>query len=52
MKVWVDGAAKYIAKNVSSITTPGIALTSGTHRITVQAYTGTIYSSSESITVH
>jgi acid phosphatase len=52
MKVWVDGAAKYMAKNVVSITTPPIALTAGTHKITVQAYNGTLYSSSETIMVH
>jgi len=52
MKVWIDGVAKYTAKNVVSITTPLIALTAGTHKITVQAYNGTLYSSSETITVH
>jgi len=36
---------------VTSITTPGIAMTTGSHRITVQAYNGTLYSSSENITV-
>ena len=52
MKVWIDGVARYTAKNVVSITTPPIALTSGTHKITVQAYNGTLYSSSETITAH
>jgi acid phosphatase len=51
MKVWVDGVAKFTASNVTSITTPGIALATGSHRITVQAYNGTLFSSSESITV-
>jgi hypothetical protein len=52
MKVWVDGVAKFTAKGVTSITTPGLAMTTGSHRITVQAYTGKLYSSSEAITVH
>jgi len=52
MKVWIDGVARYVANNATSITTPAIALTAGTHKITVQAYNGTLYSSSESITVH
>ena len=51
MKVWVDGAAKFTASNVTSIQTPGIALSSGSHKITVQAYTGTLYSASETIKV-
>ncbi|HKS74471.1 MAG TPA: alkaline phosphatase family protein [Terriglobales bacterium] len=51
MKVWVDGVSKFAASNVTSITTPGIAMTTGSHRITVQAYNGTLYSSSENITV-
>jgi hypothetical protein len=51
MKVWVDGVAKFTASNVTTITTPGIALASGSHRITVQAYNGTLFSSSENITV-
>ena len=51
MKVWVDGVSKFLANNVTSITTPGIAMTTGSHRITVQAYNGTLYSSSENITV-
>ncbi|HEV7551888.1 MAG TPA: alkaline phosphatase family protein [Candidatus Angelobacter sp.] len=52
MKVWVDGVARYTATNVASVTTPSIALGAGTHKITVQAYNGTLYSSSETITVH
>jgi len=51
MKVWVDGAAKFTASNVTSIQTPGIALSSGSHKITIQAYTGTLYSASETIKV-
>jgi hypothetical protein len=51
MKVWVDGSAKFTANNVTSIKTPGIALSSGSHKATVQAYTGTLYSASETINV-
>jgi len=51
MKVWVDGVAKFTANNVTAIKTPGIALSSGSHKITVQAYTGTLYSASEMIKV-
>jgi phosphatidylinositol-3-phosphatase len=52
MKVWIDGVARYVVNNITSITTPAIALTAGAHKITVQAYNGTLYSSSETITVH
>jgi hypothetical protein len=50
MKLWVDGVQVYKVLNTSTLST-SVALGSGKHRLTVQAYNGTLYSQSEYVTV-
>lgn len=50
MKLWVDGVQAYKVLNSSSLSTT-VSLAAGKHKLTVQAYNGTLYSSSEYITV-
>lgn len=50
MKLWVDGVSKYVVSNTTQLGT-SVALPSGKHKLTVQAYNGTLYSSFEYVTV-
>ena len=50
MKLWVDGATKYVVNNVSQLGT-SLTLPAGKHKLTVQAYNGSLYSSTEYVTV-
>jgi Bacterial Ig domain len=50
MKLWVDGIAKYYNNNSTNLSYL-LNLVTGTHQIVVQAYNGTLYTSSENITV-
>lgn len=50
MKVWIDGVARFTihAANFST----ALSVTAGTHKLTVQAYDGTLHAASESFTSH
>lgn len=50
MKLWVDGVAQYFNNNSTTLSYP-VTLAAGAHQVIVQAYNGTLYSSSENITV-
>jgi acid phosphatase len=50
MKLWVDGVSTYTVFSASTLT-KSLALASGKHHLTVQASNGTVYSSSEYVTV-
>jgi acid phosphatase len=50
MKLWVDGVSTCTIDNTSTLQ-KSLTLSSGEHHIAVQAYKGTLYSQSESISV-
>ncbi len=50
MQIYVDGVKQYQQNNTTNINT-SLAISGGTHRLTVQAYNGTYFKSTENITV-
>jgi acid phosphatase len=50
MKLWVDGIATYAVNNATTLSKT-LSLGAGTHRLTVQAYNGTLYHNTEYVTV-
>jgi hypothetical protein len=50
MKLWIDGVSKSVINNTTKLST-SVTLPSGKHKLTVQAYNGTLYSSFEYVTV-
>jgi uncharacterized protein YjdB len=50
MKLWIDGVAQAPVANTTQLSKT-LSLASGKHKLTVQAYNGALYSSSEYVTV-
>ena len=50
MKLWIDGVSKLVINNTTKLST-SVTLSSGKHKLTVQAYNGMLYSSFEYVTV-
>ena len=50
MKLWIDGVSKLVINNTTTLST-SLTLSSGKHKLTVQAYNGSLYSSFEYVTV-
>lgn len=50
MKLWIDGVSKSLVLNTTQLGT-SVTLPTGKHKLTVQAYNGTLYSSFEYVTV-
>jgi hypothetical protein len=50
MKLWVDGVSKDVVFKTNTLKCT-LTLSKAKHRITVQAYTGTMYSAVEYVTV-
>ena len=50
MKLWVDGVARFFNSNSTSLAY-SLALAPGPHQVIVQAYNGTLYSSTANVTV-